>query len=302
MAGQVEKWSWIAGIAAAIIGLFTFFHEMTEPKNPSLSQSGQGNVQVGSNSGSVVVNQGDEALKLQLPVDIEGDWNAQQARAMALTELKSKASSFSKLESPLVYGFLKASDLVYKDHESKVLSFTTNTEGLDCHACAPYLSFFEFEKRKRGWKLVHDDVAAVQFGAWGSFDASDLSVRVISDNIYGVFLTGGYTAQGVTTQSVSMFARIGDTFRDIFDTETMEENPAEYGGGGWSSTIQIKPVPTGLYDLVVKRAGDGGPNDMRWKNGPDEEKDDIANSDGKIRPLDTFRFDGSRYVRSDLFR
>jgi hypothetical protein len=300
---KVEKWSWIAGIVGTVIAAVAFFGSMFSGKdaNPASTvtqQAGPNSTQIANNTGTVVIESSDS--KANEPVDIVGTWDQKQARAMATAELeKSKWDSEKIGDPPYVHEFLRESNLVYKDRQAIVLTFQTKSKDFECHACAPYLSFFEFEKRPRGWKLTSSEIAAVQIGAWGEFRPDAISVRVIGDNLYGVFLESGYMAQGQTVSDVTLFARIGDSFREIL---TLALGEGGDSSGNWSSTINIKPTTTGLYDIIVERKGYGGPQDLKWVNGADELKADAADQNGNVRPEDIFKFDGRRYVRSDIFR
>jgi len=81
----------------------------------------------------------------------------------------------------------------------------------------------------------------------------------------------------------------------------LNDDPAN--GGGWSSTIEIKPTPTGLYDIMVEWKGAGDARDLKWSgNGADDLKEDVEEYNGNVRPRDVFRFDGHKFARSDVFR
>ena len=53
----------------------------------------------------------------------------------------------------------------------------------------------------------------------------------------------------------------------------------------------------GADDIVVERRGK-----LKWMDGDEELKADTSDADGNVRPNDTFKFDGVRYARSDIFR
>jgi hypothetical protein len=239
---------------------------------------------------------------VDIPVDINGKWSqdlatAQSTKKLDLLQWGTKFSNYGAFRHKLLGEY----SLLYKDRQSIVLAFQTAPDGFECHACAPYLSFFEYEKKPKGWQSINDEVAAVQAGSWGEFSAEGLSVRVIADSLYGVFLESGYTAQGHTNIGVTLFARIGDAFRPILDLQLAEGGflKDDYG---WSSTITMKPTNTGLYDLLVERKGNRGPQDLRWTDGPEERKPDVADNDGNVRPADLFKFNGQQYIRSDVFQ
>jgi hypothetical protein len=298
---KLERWSWIAGIAGAIIALIAFVVPLfngnsTPPASSVTQQAGPNSTQIANNSGTVIIG----ASPQNGPVDFEGNWNLNRADSIAIALLQKKNWETDDFGTPpYIHTSLGVFNLLYKDHQSTVLAYQTAPQDYGCHACAPFLSFFEFEKRSLGWKLVDSEVAAVQEGSWGGFAKENISVRVIGDDLYGVFLEDGYLAQGYSFEWTTVFARIGDSFHPILKLMLSEssggaEDPATTD---WSSTIDIKPATTGLYDIVVERKGK-----LRWIDGTEELKRDTADADGNVHATDTFKFDGVRYARSDIFR
>ena len=293
---RLEKWYWIAGIAAAIFAGFALFEH--SDKGAGIIQSGENNTQIVGNQGTVILDP--RAVADNEPVDIDGAWSRSQSTALALAALKRKVWDPKDFgDPPYLHKFVSEHSLVYKDHQSIVITFQTTPDDFECHACVPYLSFFEFEERHRGWKLINSDIGVVRAGGWGSFPPEDISVRVIGENIYGVFLKEGFTGQGVTVEDVSICAKMGDSFKEVLFLEIAEADP---DGGGWSSTITPSPTTTGLYDLVVDRVQDDPRHILKWENGPERSKEDVADYEGNIRTHDVFKFDGNRYMRSDVFR
>jgi hypothetical protein len=158
------------------------------------------------------------------PVDISGTWKQSIALSLSKNKLISARFPLDNFGAPpYTHELLGEYNLLYKDRQSIILAIKTKPLNYECHACAPYLSFFEFEKISKGWKLIGSDVAAIQTGSWGDI-SSDLTMRVIGTNQYGVFLEGGYTAQGHTNTSVDLYTRIGDRFRNILSVATSEDD------------------------------------------------------------------------------
>ena len=146
--------------------------------------------------------------------------------------------------------------LSYRDRES-ILLITASSEGpSDCHACAPALSFFEFVKSDRGWKLQDVSLAVVEWGSWGKIEPEP-KVYVIGDNKYGVVLEGKYMAQGIIQSGTTIFVRLGDSFRDVFTELTGVDDTGFKGKprNVWNSEIKIQHGNTGFFDLVVERSG-----------------------------------------------
>jgi hypothetical protein len=309
---QVEVNRWIrAGGALAVFVLVYFYTPATlaVDKLSSISQvAGPGSTQIGNNSGTIILSGGEEAAKANLPVDISGTWDENKAREMTLGKLKNDQEWEGNKNVEHV--LLRSSDLLYKDHQSKILSYSSAADG-GCHACIPYLSFFEFEKRSHGWKLINSDIAAFQKGSYGSFDASGLSLQVIADNVFGAFITDCDMHQGEGECSLEIYARIGDSFKSLLSMKISEEDGNSKEDKGWKSFITMLPVPTGLYNLLVERKGNRGAKDLKLidplldtSTDPDANDSDlqVADSKGNIRPKDVYKFDGNAYVRSDVYQ
>ena len=210
----------------------------------------------------------------------------------------AKWSSIDKnLEDPLEHTEIGRYSLLYKNREGLVVAYATITRESACHACAPHLSFFEFEKRPKGWKLIGSDIAAHQKGSWG--EPPKMSIAVIAEDRFGVLLESGFMAQGWIVGATSIYTRMGDSFREVLSLMT---NQAAPDGRAWDSTLTFKPTTTGLYDIEVNRKGEHGARDLVWLDGNEKFKPDVADHKGTIRSRDVFRFDGQAYRRNDLVR
>lgn len=301
----VEKASWIAGIVGTFFVAYSFFTDDSSSKDGSekspqsiIQNAGNYSTQVGINSGTLVITTPGDG-KIEEPVDIQGSWNQAAALEIAIKKLQNaKFEEENFGPPPFTHELVGEYNLLYKDRQTIILSITTQPLDFECHACAPYLSFFEFEKRSRGWRLIHSDIAAIQSGSWGGFFSHNLSIRVIGSNQYGVFIEDGYTAQGQTTAGTVLYSRIGDRFRQILSLATYESTSMLIDEGeSWNSTITLIPTDMGFYDILVERQGN-----LRWHNINGEMIEDIGDKKGNIRPKDIFKFDGSVYRRSDLFK
>lgn len=305
-----ERWSWVAGIAAAVISLVAYLWPMSPadqktpigppPSTTSIIQSaGPNSTQIGAVTGNVVVNNRASSPPDLGPVDIEGNWDKKKAAQIALAKLRN--ANWSKIDSqmakPIVHREVGQYSLVYKTREGMVVAYATKTKDAQCHACAPHLSFFEFEKRLKGWKMVGSEIAVWKDGAWG--EPPTMSVRVIADDRFGVFFESGYTAQGWTVSGTVIYVRMGDSYRRVLHLISSQISPE---GVKWDTTMTMRPTSTGLYDIEVVRTGAHGPKDLVWLDGREELKEDVANPDETIRPKDTFKFDGQVYRRSEMAR
>ncbi|MGF6570912.1 hypothetical protein ABH945_003023 [Paraburkholderia sp. GAS333] len=268
---EIEKWSWVAGILGTIVAILAFVGPMFHDSNSN--------------------QPGDH----QAAPDISGRWDIEQATKIALTKLQG--TNWTKLapdmKGPFDHKGAGQYHLIYKHGESIVVAFATITKGDECHACTPYLSFFEFEKVSDGWRLADPDVGVIQAGNWGG--PPTMSVRVIADDRYGIFLQPGYTAQGWSFGEVLIYARIGDAYQKIFEILTDQDDPDDHG---WVSEISLIKNDTGFYDIAITRKGEPKADDLRYIDGinVDELKWDVTDQSGNIRPHDKYRFDGQRYV------
>lgn len=195
---------------------------------------------------------------------------------------------------PYKHTFVGENSVEANGQQAMLVTFETAPQNFDCHACAPYLSFFEFDKRPNGWKLADSELGVVQAGNFGSYSATELSVRALGNNTWGIFVGDGSTNQGVTVEVVRIFAKIDNKLRQVLFIETGESE----AGQGWKSTITPVPAATGLDDLDIVRTQSDPKDPLQWANGPEESMDEVADSSGRIRPHDVFKFNGTRYVRA----
>ncbi len=286
---NLEKWSWVAGIIGTIITIFAiivpFFSKKDLELKPNVPEQIVPHTKPPPQTNSTSKS-----------VDIEGKWALSHAETLVTTELQKKEWNTKNFgDPPYEHKLLDEYHLVYENGQAIVLAYQTRPVGFECHACAPYLSFFEFEKLSHGWKLIDSEIAAVQIGSWGNFPAEGMSVRVIANNLYGVFLESNYMAQGYTSGSVTLFARIGDSFREILNLQLSQGNPDGYG---WSSTYTMESTSTGFYEIFVKRKGNYGAKNLKWINGNglEESKANVADRNGNVRTEDIFYFNGKQYV------
>jgi hypothetical protein len=295
----LEKWYWIAGVVGTIIAGFALSEH--SDKVSGILHFGRNQRQIVRNQGTIIADP--KAAAANEPVDIVGKWDRAQGEAMAVAELERKAwdpEDFLDGDPPYAHKFVSEHSVLFKNRHLIVLTFQTAPKDYVCRSCIPFLSFFEFEERQGGWKRISSDLGVVRVGRDGKFLQENISVRVIGENTYGVFLTDWDTSdQGVWSRDVSVLARIGGSFRKIMGLETGYSVPES---GGWSSTITTSPTSTGLYDLVVDRVQNDPHHTFKWNDGRDGDRKGVADDDGSIRPRDVFKFDGNSYVRRDDFR
>jgi hypothetical protein len=232
-------------------------------------------------------------------VDITGKWNPEEAKKIALSVLQNFSwktiIDFCSSEVDIAssckpeHHFLGEYSLSYKDREVKIVA-TDSIEKLtygtaDCHACAPYLSFFEFEKRATGWKLVNPYIATLRFGSFGKVRPEGVNVYEIGNNNFGIQLEGGFTNNGVTVMYTSIYANVGDSLSEVLELQTAEENGAALPKNNltaWESKLAFQACTTRFCDLQVQRDG------IR-KGQPFHERE-------------LFKFNGRKYVSDELYQ
>lgn len=226
-------------------------------------------------------------------VDIQGKWDFEQAQKIVLSYLQKKnwnsvkdfCYSYMDKQCIPIHKVLKDYNLIYKNRESKIVATTSIQEGIDCHACSPYLSFFEFEKQPNGWKLINSDIAVLKWGQWGNMDSDDMKIRVIGDNIYGIELNLATVHRGIVDDFIDIYVKLGDSFQSVLNIETARAVPLgqdENDLSSWDTHIKPQPGTTGFFDLLLETEG------VR-KGKPFHER--------KL-----FKFDGQKYTDSDLYQ
>ncbi|UUC96603.1 MULTISPECIES: hypothetical protein [Comamonas] len=300
---SLEQWSWLAGIVGAIVAIYT----VLKPDKSSSSESrkvfqkfdGENNNYIGENTGNVTINNNSNISNIyeekedKKELDIIGRWNLEDAKRICEEILiSSDWEGFNlKIEPPLSHEFVNVYFPIYKNKEEAIIIFATKTEGDDCHVSAPHLSIFEFTKKEGGWHLSTHDVAAFQAGSWGA--APNISVHVIGDEKYAIYMEHGWMGQGWIMGSISLHAKIGDSFQEIFSLPMHEYDPE---GNGWESALKMVHANTGFYAIDVARKGTRGDQDLKYLNVVHESFiTSVADYKGNIRKSDTYKFDGIRY-------
>ena len=228
--------------------------------------------------------------------DIPGRWNRDQAVQLGIQHLETADWRHldPSLDLPLEHNFVDQYSLLYSARgEGMVVLFDTRTAGDECHACAPYVSIFEFEKVAKGWSLITQDIAVFKGGTWGKSPRA--SVHLISGERYAVIFRDGDIHQGWCVEASTIMAKLGDTFTNLLFTITAQSDP---DGNGWSSELAFKDNGGALRDLEVRRKPNEGSGNFVFLDGREELKHLVADYHDNIRPYDLFKFDGISYTYS----
>jgi hypothetical protein len=138
-----------------------------------------------------------------------------------------------------------------------LLLYASNEEEMTCHACAPYISIIEFEKRAAGWRHTQSDVAVFQWGSWGNLSAASVAARPIGPSVYGIVFNLSYSAMGATTGTFAIWAKISDSYRMLLDipSSDSDEGTNDPGHNEWKARISFEPSEMGLYPINVAATG-----------------------------------------------
>jgi hypothetical protein len=227
-------------------------------------------------------------------VDIAGEWDDNKAKAIALRQLektdwqKIDSATFATewIQEGITHDTIGKFTMLYRNRrEVTLLAFYTKPRGFQSYVDAPFLSFFEFEKKSSGWKLISSSIALLQTGSSG-YPSAKISVGEIGMDIYGIFVEPFDAHQGYLTESLLIYGKINDRYCELLDLLTHEDRTATgVDDRGWTSKWKFLPKATGLYDLEVTRKGKNGPKDLTMFG------KDI------IKAKDVYKFDGQKYAR-----
>lgn len=92
-----------------------------------------------------------------------------------------------------------------------------------CHACAPSLDYFVFEKANGRWKLSVSLEDFVELGQWGQPPVAVDFVK-IGPQSWGVVISDGTSTYGSTEHTIVLFRRDSSGFRLIFSSLTLESH------------------------------------------------------------------------------
>ena len=226
----------------------------------------------------------------QLP----GEWEIKKAEQVILGILKKREKEirdpfYSENRPPwrmlpMQNRILGEYFLHYRKRETMIVVTASIESGVDCHACAPRLSLFEFARRSFSWALVECSLGATSWGQWGDVSADEVKVFVIGDNNFALFLDGGGTGQGITETTTSIRARIGDRYREILKvtTSVTDESGLTTEPESWTSVIKTVPGTSAFYDLLIERKG--------------------VRKNQNFEETELYRFNGRMYVSGELYR
>jgi len=232
--------------------------------------------------------------------DIYGNWN--DDRALEILNTKLNGDNFPNLSPPLEHKIFGKYSLLYKNNESIVLAIETNADGNDCHVCAPYLSFFEFEKIEKGWKLIDAHPANIQTGSWGKIPKDAINIIQISNNSFAVMVSSSYLSNGEDISCSEIYTRISDRFKKVLSVLTFYSSPNKKSekevGNYISASISLIKKDIGLFDILITQKGTLRSDLIDVFANTDDECTIYADYDHKKLPKKIIlEFNGNKYVR-----
>lgn len=267
----------------------------------SRQNAGNNAAQIGVVHGDVTVNQRLE----DEPVDIKGRWDDKAAH-----EIVSRSMQDAIKNNPMIFCRDQAGcevkhhvigeyHLIQEHKEVNLILIDSIPAGDECDACMPYISLFEFEKKKGGWSLVQSDPAAFAWGSWGTMDAAHVRAQVIGSNQYGIFFELDYGMGGEIELVTAVWTKLADSYVKVLHiysgADDREASPSFAGSSVWHSKMRIEQGAPGMFDIIVDAAGkaDGVRIDESTKFVFDGVEYRAAEVPSYLGPLDCIRKDFS---------
>lgn len=211
-------------------------------------------------------------------LDILGKWNEKEARqiiSQILDKYDDNENSFKCINNECLHDILK---FYFVEMESKKmmigLSASRHVDDV-CHPCGKSLSFFEFVKYSKGWKLEEKRLDELSIGSFGEIPMRETSsgeevplidVFTIGYSKYGFAIESGFTNMGFTEGYTVVYSYIAEDLKEVFRYQSYlsDEGAVYYDDNGdelegsrnsWDSKIRIEKEGTGFYDFVVTTSG-----------------------------------------------
>lgn len=240
---------------------------------------------------------------LGLPPNLDAEARSQLTRHPwdEVNHLDPVASASGRLPLPVHWAHVLVG--VYEGPQAQhprtvLLVYASKFPAWECHACAPWASFFEFEAEGlTGWRMTKAVLGAAQQGAWG--EMAPIHVLPLSDHQIGVWFAMGYTAQGFTTETLAAYAWSGGKLRLVWE-ELVGERDGNEQDVSWQAHWRFAGLSDGRLTVDLQR--EPGPEAlsgafMRRKREPGASGTD---ADGQLARRTQWQFDGERFVATGL--
>ncbi len=185
--------------------------------------------------------------------------------------------------------------------EVALLVYASQSDNNRCHACAPWGSFFQFEREPSmpgtgalpaaaqgadqpaaAWRLVRVAVGQQPVGMWGAM--APLHVLPVSHQALGVWFVASDMAQGINSEALLAYAWVGDDWRQVLYVPTGESDGNAEDELSWQAHWRLTHDEGGARLLDMATRFSPGAHD--W-----------AKTQGHEPPQGRWRFDGQAFVR-----
>lgn len=217
---------------------------------------------------------------------IQGEWNEADANKIVIESMKD----FYKDNANLKHSVSRVSYIPYSSGEESyiVVAYTQKMErgeAYSCHACSVNMSIFEFSKNNKHWVLNNKDINVSEVGSWG--EMPDVKAMEIGSNRFGIAIYQGYTGQGNTVMTTTIYSKLGANFKDIFSIKISESNTEPRWCTNWDSVIKFDKKGSSFYDFTILKEG--------------IVEDELGNCN-EVEEKTIYKFDGQEYSLSDLYQ
>lgn len=188
----------------------------------------------------------------------------------------------------------------WPDGSRFLLVYASRLDSQSCNACAPDLSFFEFQISAvtNQPTLVMASLKAVSIGYGG--EAPRYQVQALGGRRYAIVCRWNANAQGVF-QLLSVLMPIGGRMREVFGEEIGSSHDQVIGAEGnlsyvsWKSFYRFLPGPGPTLDLHLERQLLASRQFLLDPGqGPFAQE---FTADGRVPTYRVYRFDRQRYRR-----
>jgi len=208
-------------------------------------------------------------------------WNSAKNHSAILAGLNANSAKFQCADN-CDHKILNEFPQALSSGAKMVVITSSGDPQSDCHACAPELSLFLFEKSNNQWRQKTALYAFAQWGSWGSVDEEDVAVKKLGPDQSGLILEGGYTGQGYFGAVLEMYLIANGGLQEILDYCTAASNSGAVGEGSkdledWDSAYELLPKAGRLADIKVN----------------------LINNINGDKSTSLFTYDGKKYISSN---
>lgn len=166
-----------------------------------------------------------------------------------------------------------------------IILVESNMKKNTCHACAANLGIAVYSKSGETWVSTFEQKNNILLGQWGKIPKTTI-VKIGEDN-YGIFVHNSFLAQGYTSESYTLLAKIDDEYVALLNIPTHSDNHGTGIAGlfEWNAIIEfIEDCDKKFFDIKIVTKGTEG----SWEDG----KMKLAS----VNEVRLYKFDRNKYV------